>query len=463
MAAPTSSTTPSSRTATRGTRWTRQANTSPTARPSRPRRPLACGRSGTRTTPIFCSKPSPICTSPIAGFYEGLYENGNGFIPLQTANNNGIILAALLYKVQGPILQQVNTNTQVWDTALCGHRHARQQMPPEPDGRGGHLLRMRRTRSGWRLSSRLRNSSIAARCRPKASIAATECSTAGAQPAAARGAQVLPKSCPVPVTATMSGSQTRLVWFDANRVFAAMGVVLIHSSTDFGGQTLCRCRTRGTLVPGLPALDRRILRLRDVLHVLAVPDGDAGRQQDAHLRGRHRPRRPSACWCRLPSGSCSMPSSGCIKADAFGYAAYIWDQLGQVESWLGYFVLGKVQYHMHFLPTLFALFLFYPCDARRHALSVARAHAVLHARRDEQHARLRLGAGSRSGPAGLHHPRAQDPRLCRLRYGRLRDLRAVERRHPARRIAADPARRVLFRGPRLRRHPAVLRGGRADR
>lgn len=57
---------------------------------------------------------------PDLGFYEGLYENGNGFIPLQTANNNGIILAALLYKVQGPILQQVSTSPQVWRTAYEG-------------------------------------------------------------------------------------------------------------------------------------------------------------------------------------------------------------------------------------------------------------------------------------------------------------------------------------------------------
>lgn len=56
---------------------------------------------------------------PDVGFYEGLYENGNGFIPLQSANNNGIILAALLYKVQGPILQQVNSNRQVWQTAFA--------------------------------------------------------------------------------------------------------------------------------------------------------------------------------------------------------------------------------------------------------------------------------------------------------------------------------------------------------
>ena len=59
-------------------------------------------------------------SQPDRGFYEGLYENGNGYIPLQTSNNNGVILAALLYKVQGPILQHVNQNTQVWDTAFIG-------------------------------------------------------------------------------------------------------------------------------------------------------------------------------------------------------------------------------------------------------------------------------------------------------------------------------------------------------
>ena len=32
------------------------------------------------------------------------------------------------------------------------------------------------------------------------------------------------------------GAKPRLVWFDANRVCAAVGVVLIHSATDFGGQ-----------------------------------------------------------------------------------------------------------------------------------------------------------------------------------------------------------------------------------
>lgn len=52
------------------------------------------------------------------GFDEGIYENGSGTIPLQTANNNGIILAALLYKVQGPLLKRLNPGSLLWNTAF---------------------------------------------------------------------------------------------------------------------------------------------------------------------------------------------------------------------------------------------------------------------------------------------------------------------------------------------------------
>ncbi|WOI57436.1 DUF3131 domain-containing protein [Palleronia sp. LCG004] len=71
-------------------------------------------------------------SDPEFGFYEGLYENGNGYIPLQTANNNGIILAALLYKVQGPILQRLNDNTQYWDMAFSQSDIRKNKCLPEP-------------------------------------------------------------------------------------------------------------------------------------------------------------------------------------------------------------------------------------------------------------------------------------------------------------------------------------------
>ncbi|APX24101.1 MAG: DUF3131 domain-containing protein [Rhodobacteraceae bacterium] len=71
-------------------------------------------------------------SEPEGGFYEGLYENGNGYIPLQTANNNGIILAALLYKVEGPILDYLNENTSFWDMAYGETDIRKNRCLPQP-------------------------------------------------------------------------------------------------------------------------------------------------------------------------------------------------------------------------------------------------------------------------------------------------------------------------------------------
>jgi len=53
---------------------------------------------------------------PERGFYEGLYEGGGGHIEIQTANNNGILLASLLHKVQGRILTPGPGGSEVWYT-----------------------------------------------------------------------------------------------------------------------------------------------------------------------------------------------------------------------------------------------------------------------------------------------------------------------------------------------------------
>jgi hypothetical protein len=52
---------------------------------------------------------------PKKGFYEGLYEDGTGLIKTFTANNNGIILEALLYKVKGK-LHRKRSAASLWDT-----------------------------------------------------------------------------------------------------------------------------------------------------------------------------------------------------------------------------------------------------------------------------------------------------------------------------------------------------------
>ena len=54
---------------------------------------------------------------PQKGFYEGIYENGKGMINAFTANNNGILLASLLYKAQGKLLRSSN-RISMWDRVL---------------------------------------------------------------------------------------------------------------------------------------------------------------------------------------------------------------------------------------------------------------------------------------------------------------------------------------------------------
>lgn len=154
-------------------------------------------------------------------------------------------------------------------------------------------------------------------------------------------------------------AKPRMVWFDANRVFAAMGVVLIHSSTDFGGQPFPDAALSDRVFPvflrSIGEFSGSEMFFLFSLFLMAM-------RVDKHL-----PSYGSAI--RLQAKRLLIPFSfwvvfyaffRLLKADAFNYAPYIWEQLGQMQSWLGYFILGKSQYHMHFLPTLFALFIFYP-------------------------------------------------------------------------------------------------------
>ena len=59
------------------------------------------------------------------GYYEGLYENGDGPINEFTVNNNGIMLEALLFKKEGKLLQFSSDNPKnrdfapsLWDKKL---------------------------------------------------------------------------------------------------------------------------------------------------------------------------------------------------------------------------------------------------------------------------------------------------------------------------------------------------------
>ncbi len=71
----------------------------------------------TEYTDLLFSKIADLY-DPQRGFFEGIYENGSGVIKQQTANNNGIILETLLYKVQGKLLR-FSGRQSLWDKAIA--------------------------------------------------------------------------------------------------------------------------------------------------------------------------------------------------------------------------------------------------------------------------------------------------------------------------------------------------------
>ncbi|MBT9383024.1 acyltransferase [Pseudooceanicola sp. CBS1P-1] len=151
----------------------------------------------------------------------------------------------------------------------------------------------------------------------------------------------------------------RLVWFDANRVCAAFGVILIHATTNFSGQPFTQANPDERVVPVL---------LRSIgdfsgsemffffsLFLMAMRvDRRRPTYREAILTQAERLLIPFAFWTVF------YAFFRLLKAEAFNYAPQYWDRLTELKTWFSYFLLGQSQYHMHFIPTLFIIFLFYP-------------------------------------------------------------------------------------------------------
>ncbi|MGA0540518.1 acyltransferase [Neotabrizicola sp. VNH66] len=158
----------------------------------------------------------------------------------------------------------------------------------------------------------------------------------------------------------MSASpKPRMVWFDANRVCAAMGVVLIHSTTDFSGSAFPKVTPDERLVPvilrSIAEFSGSEMFFTFSLFLIAMKlDRRRLEYRPAIAEQARRLLVPFAVWTLF------YIFFRLVKADAFHYGDHIRDEIGVWQNWLGYFLLGEAQYHMHFLPTLFLLFLFYP-------------------------------------------------------------------------------------------------------
>ncbi len=151
----------------------------------------------------------------------------------------------------------------------------------------------------------------------------------------------------------------RMVWLDCLRLIAGVSIVGLHASSDINGQPFPDFDAAERVVPVLFRaviyIARTELFLMISLFLLCMsldrrPRGYA----ETILEQARRLLVPFIFWTAF------YAFYRFLKANFLGYDAGIWSELGTIWHWSRYLMLGSVQYHMHFLPTLFGLVLLYP-------------------------------------------------------------------------------------------------------
>lgn len=151
----------------------------------------------------------------------------------------------------------------------------------------------------------------------------------------------------------------RMHWLDGARLAAAFCIIGIHSSSDQSGQAF------SAALPGervFPVMLRTVSEVASTeyfilvsLFLLAVR---MTRNELPYLTNvKQQVRRllvPFVVWTIF------YAFFRLYKAYYLNYTDSMWAEITQLESWVYYLTLGWSNYHMHFLPTLFVLILFYP-------------------------------------------------------------------------------------------------------
>ena len=151
----------------------------------------------------------------------------------------------------------------------------------------------------------------------------------------------------------------RMTWLDCLRLLAGVSMVGLHSSSDPNGQPFPAFDTIERIGPVLfrsvVYLARTELFLIISLFLLCLSLEKRPRGYGATIKEQAtRLLIPFTFWVLF------YAFYRLIKARYFGYDDALWVELSQPLEWVKYLLLGTVQYHMHFLPTLFGLVLIYP-------------------------------------------------------------------------------------------------------
>lgn len=156
----------------------------------------------------------------------------------------------------------------------------------------------------------------------------------------------------------MSGDQ-RMIWLDCLRLMAGVSMLALHCTSDPMGQPWVQYPVEERYAPLL--LRTIVYMARTELFIviscfllLFALERRPRSYRDTVLEQVRRLLIPFLFWTLF------FAAYGLIKAQAFGYLDSARTALADPQEWLKYLVLGGVKYHMHFLPTLFGVVLFYP-------------------------------------------------------------------------------------------------------
>lgn len=154
-------------------------------------------------------------------------------------------------------------------------------------------------------------------------------------------------------------SSTRMNWLDVARLSAAFSIIGIHTTTDPKGKAFVDFEVSERI---FPVLMRTVTELASteffiLLSLFLLAFKLERRPMPYIATMKQQVRRllvPFTFWTIF------YAFFVLIKANAFGYLDPMLAKLASPKTWLEYFLLGKSQYHMHFIPTIFLIFLFHP-------------------------------------------------------------------------------------------------------
>ncbi|MGR3435485.1 MAG: acyltransferase [Shimia sp.] len=172
-------------------------------------------------------------------------------------------------------------------------------------------------------------------------------------------------------------------WIDVLRLVAGLSIIGLHATSDANGQAWPAAAEAERIAPmmlrAVLYVARTELFLIVSIFVMLASLDARPRSYGTAIGGLAARIAPPFLFWTVFYALFSL-----LKADAFGYGAVLRADLARLDTWAEYLLLGGAKYHMHFLPTLFALTLFYPMFriAQRHPWVAVLGIALLMGKRE---------------------------------------------------------------------------------